>query len=393
MKRAALVASISAALMGGPIAAAAAQTTPAAAPASVTPVPRAQVTAAPLPAAKHVDVVLVLDLSRPMTRTVGVVGQRFWAIVDRLHRGTPDADIRMGLVAYRDGSNLFVADKMELTGDLAAVRARIIGYSLEGSGQWSSSVNQALSVAVNGMPWVRGDDSRRIVVLIGAAAPRTDVLESAPLGLTLKMAADRRLRVDTIQVGRIAGAEDTFRAIPAASGGYFLRISPSADLVTGPTSQDAAIADIQTRLAATVVPYGLATRRSAVAAEAAAIASMPPFDAADLASFGMRASTPAGRFVLPGDGDLVADMVAGRVDPAKVKPTALPDDLRAMTPVALKAYLEAHAAERRRLQDQLVAPIAARDAELSEAANRLTVPLKIGTDLLIGDLLRTEAGR
>ncbi len=56
---------------------------------------------------------------------------------------------------------------------------------------------------------------------------------------------------------------------------------------------------------------------------------------------------------ITGDGDLVADVAAGRNEIAKVKDEDLPDNLRAMKPEARAAEIDRQIAQRKALNEKL----------------------------------------
>jgi hypothetical protein len=95
-------------------------------------------------------------------------------MVDR-HRdrdSNPDADIRMGLVAYRDIGDDYVTKTFDLTTDLLELKAR-------GGGDWPESVNEALDVTVNKLHGTPSGEVKRIVFLVGDAR-RTWIMRRIP---------------------------------------------------------------------------------------------------------------------------------------------------------------------------------------------------------------------
>ena len=79
--------------------------------------------------------------------------RKIWSIATAIVDSNPDADIRMGLVAYRDIGDDYVTRKIELTRDIQDLYANLLELKARGGGDWPESVNEALDVAVNKLQW------------------------------------------------------------------------------------------------------------------------------------------------------------------------------------------------------------------------------------------------
>src|ERR1700738_5330023 len=118
-----------------------------------------------------VEVAFVLDTTGSMGGLIEGAKRKIWSIATAIVDTNPDADIRMGLVAYRDIGDDYVTKKVELTRDIQDLYANLLELKARGGGDWPESVNEALDVAVNKMQWTDGSDARRIVFLVGDAPP------------------------------------------------------------------------------------------------------------------------------------------------------------------------------------------------------------------------------
>ena len=114
----------------------------------------------------------VLDTTGSMGGLIDGAKRKIWGIADEIRKAHPNAEIRMGLVGYRDRGDVYVTKKTDLTTDISAVYGELIGFQAQGGGDWPESVNEALSVAVNGLPWTKGDRTRRLIFLVGDAPPQ-----------------------------------------------------------------------------------------------------------------------------------------------------------------------------------------------------------------------------
>src|SRR5258707_10956035 len=121
-----------------------------------------------------VEVAFVLDTTGSMGGLIEGAKRKIWSIATAVVDSNPDAEIRVGLVAYRDIGDDYVTKKFELTTDIQDLYANLLELKARGGGDWPESVNEALDVAVNKMKWSDGGDIRRIVFLVGDAPPHMD---------------------------------------------------------------------------------------------------------------------------------------------------------------------------------------------------------------------------
>src|SRR5881392_4274032 len=114
-----------------------------------------------------VEVAFVLDTTGSMGGLLEGAKRKIWSIATAIVDSNPDADIRMGLVAYRDIGDDYVTRKVELTTDIQDLYANLLELRARGGGDWPESVNEALDIAVNKLHWTPGGEARRIVFLVG----------------------------------------------------------------------------------------------------------------------------------------------------------------------------------------------------------------------------------
>src|SRR5467141_4519890 len=65
-----------------------------------------------------VEVAFVLDTTGSMGPLIEGAKRKIWSIATAIIDCSPDADIRMGLVAYRDIGDVYVTKKFDLTTDI-----------------------------------------------------------------------------------------------------------------------------------------------------------------------------------------------------------------------------------------------------------------------------------
>jgi hypothetical protein len=343
-----------------------------------------------------VEVAFVLDTTGSMGGLLEGAKRKIWSIATSVVDTNPDADIRIGLVAYRDIGDEYVTRTFDLTTDIQDIYANLLELKARGGGDWPESVNEALDVAVNKLHWTKGDDARRIVFLVGDAPPHMDYAQDTKYPKTLAVAKQRDIVVNAVLAG---GARDTERAwqdIAQLGDGRFIPIpQDGGDLVVIETPYDDDIIILQKEINGTVIPYGspkLQKRVGEKTRQLAQVAATAPSSASDMASYLNKRSKTSSEAVT-GDGDLVSAVVSGRTTIASVKDDELPETLRKLTPEQRKAEIDKQAQTRKSLNEKLAALVQKRDAFVADK-KRSAAPVKTSSfDRAVEDTLKAQTKR
>ena len=148
-----------------------------------------------------VEVAFVLDTTGSMGGLIEGAKRKIWSIATAIVDANPDADIRIGLIAYRDIGDDYVTKTFDLTPDIQDIYGNLLALNARGGGDWPESVSEALDVAVNKLQWRKGDDTRRIVFLVGDAPPHMDYAQDTKYPVTLAVAKQRDILINTVQAG------------------------------------------------------------------------------------------------------------------------------------------------------------------------------------------------
>ena len=127
-------------------------------------------------APRRVEVAFVVDTTGSMSGLIDSAKKKIWSIANTIVDQYPDAEIRFGLVGYRDLGDAYVTKHFPLTTDVQDIYAQLLLFQASGGGDTPESVNEALDVAVAKLGWT---DSRqvkadRILFLVGDAPPHMD---------------------------------------------------------------------------------------------------------------------------------------------------------------------------------------------------------------------------
>lgn len=348
----------------------------------------------PASAKPTVEVAFVLDTTGSMARLIEGAKRKIWSIATTIVDANPDADIRMGLVAYRDIGDDYVTSKIELTRDIQDLYANLLELKARGGGDWPESVNEALDVAVNKLQWTTGSDVRHIVFLVGDAPPHMDYAQDTKYPTTLAVARQKDIIVNAVLAGDARDTERVWRDIAQIGNGRFIPIpQDGGQVVIIETPYDQDIIILQQQLNGTVIPYGPRERQKHTELklrQSASVAASAPSTAADMSSYiGKRARATAE--AVTGGGDLVADAAKGTASVSAVKDDDLPENLRAMKPEQREAEVAKQVEQRKALNEKLAALVAKRDKYIADQA--VKSPKTSSFDGVVQETLKAQIKR
>ena len=258
-----------------------------------------------------VEVGFVLDTTGSMGPLIEGAKRKIWSIATSIVDTNPDAEIRMGLVAYRDIGDEYVTKMFPLTTDIQDLYANLLELRARGGGDWPESVNEALHVGVTKLTWTQGDEVRRIMFLVGDAPPHMDYAQDVKYPEVMKIARERDIIVNAVQAGGARDTERVWREIAQMGRGRYIPIpQDGGQVVIIETPYDIEILELQGRINGTVIPYGPRHQRSGVRKKTEQYAAAPRSVASEMAGYMSEAQRrPRLGEAVTGAGDLVADVV------------------------------------------------------------------------------------
>jgi von Willebrand factor type A domain len=342
-----------------------------------------------------VEVAFVLDTTGSMGGLIEGAKRKIWSIATAIVDSNPDADIRMGLVAYRDIGDDYVTKKIDLTTDIQDLYAHLLELKARGGGDWPESVNEALDVAVNKLQWTSGGDVRRIVFLVGDAPPHMDYAQDTKYPVTLSVAKQRDIIVNAVLAGNAQDTARIWRDIAQNGNGRFIPIpQDGGEVVLIETPFDEEIIILQREINGTVIPYGpkhLQKRTEGKTKQLSDVAAAAPAQASEMASYLNKRSKVTSEAVT-GDGDLVADVTAGRSRLSAIKEEDLPDNLRALKPEQRVDEVNKQMTQRKALNEKLSALVAKRDKYVADQRAK-AAPKTSSFDRVVEDTLKAQIKR
>ena len=337
-------------------------------------------------ARRSVDVVFAVDTTGSMGGLLEGAKRTVWSIATHIRQTDPEAELRIGLVAYRDIGDDYVTRDFALTGDLDAVFAELSGYRAAGGGDTPEDVAAALDDTLHKMQW--RTDARKLVFLVGDAPPadRGDVARFDDLA---REAGDRQILLNTIRCGQDPETERAWQQIAALGHGQFSTIQQDGGVQQVATPYDEKLGELSARIDSTAVIVGDEGTRATYGRKMAAAADAPAPSKADRAAYyATKGAGPAGS--ARSTDDLVGGVASGTMEVDAVAPAALPPELRAMDKPALKAEITRRAKLRTEAQNELAKLAKQRDEYLK---TRAKAPGEASFDAKVKDAIDTELKR
>jgi hypothetical protein len=343
-----------------------------------------------------VEVGFVLDTTGSMGPLIEGAKRKIWSIATAIVECSPDAEIRMGLVAYRDIGDDYVTKTYHLTTDIQDLYANLLELKARGGGDWPESVNEALSVAVTKLRWSEGPDVTRILFLVGDAPPHMDYAQDTKYPVVVQQARHKNIRINAVQAGGARDTERVWRDIAQMGRGEYIPIpQDGGKVVIIETPYDQDIIELQGRINRTIVPYGSPVQQQRTESKVRQMAAAPRPAASEQASYLNKRATSAGGSgeAVTGDGDLVADVSAGRAKLDAIKDEELPEAVRKLAPQQRSAYLGQQASERKALNDTLGELVKKRDRFVIEARAKEPNKTADSFDLVVEKTLRAQIAK
>jgi Mg-chelatase subunit ChlD len=298
----------------------------------------------------RVEVVFVLDTSGSMGGLIQAAKEKICSIATTMASAQSAPEIRMGLVAYRDRGDDFV----DLSPDLDSLYASLMDLQAAGGGDGPQSVNQALHDAIHDIPWGQDPWAYKVVFLVGDAPPHTDYKDDAQYPDTLVAATQMGIVVNAIQCGRNVATAREWRRMAQLGGGRYFRVEQAGSAVAIATPFDERLAERSKRLDETRLYYGSAEEKAKQQRKLEAGVKLHA--GSSLASRARRAAfnaSASGGTNLLGEGELVDDVVSGRVDLSSIDRDRLPAPMQPLAPAEREALIAETAKHRDALQREI----------------------------------------
>jgi len=363
--------------------------------AMTTPAGAESVASPPEIAKPQIEVVFVLDTTGSMSGLIQAAKEKIWSIANSLTTTKPAPDIKMGLVGFRDRGDDYVTKVTDLTDDLDAVYAELMGFQAQGGGDTPESVNQALRETVKDLSWSRqSKDTYKVIFLVGDSPPHMDYEQDVLYPDTCKSAVGHGIYINTIQCGNNTDTTPIWSDIAKKAEGRYFRVEQDGSAILASTPFDAELAELSRELDETLLYYGTKDEKQALLRRKAVggdmMAEAAPAAAASRAVFN---ASEAGAKNLFGKQELVDDVTNGRLALADLDEEALPEPMQKMTPEERKAHIEKMAGKREETQAKIAELAKKRQGHIEKQMRESNLDAKQTLDHAVFDCIKEQAGK
>lgn len=327
---------------------------------------------------RPVDIVFAVDTTGSMGGLLDGAKRTVWSIANQVRSIDPNADLRVGLVAYRDLGDDYVTKDFALTEDLDAMYVELSSYQAAGGGDVPENVDAALYNAVHKMKW--RDGAKKMIFLVGDAPPSSRG-EVPSFEASAKEAAKLQIKINTIRCGQDGETARAWQQIAMLGAGEFSTIQQDGGVQQIATPYDNRMAQLAAEIDATTVVYGDSYVHRNFEAKIAAAEAAP---AAAKADRGVYYAKKGATSTKPTE-DAVAGVASGALDVGSLEEGKLPSDMRGKSKEELKADLDARAKKRQAAQKEMADLAKQRDQYLETNAKD-----KTGFDGVVKDTLEAQ---
>lgn len=310
--------------------------------------------------AHQIDIVFAVDTTGSMGGLLDGAKRTVWSIANQVRDLDKNADLHVGLVAYRDLGDDYVTKDFALTSDLDAMYANLTSFQADGGGDVPENVDAALYDAVHKMQWRPG--AKKMIFLVGDAAPASRG-EVPTFGVTAAEAAHANITINTIRCGQDSDTARAWQQIAMVGNGAFSTIEQNGGVQQLATPYDDKMAQLAAEIDSTSIAYGTADMRRRYAEKSAAVAAAPAAAKVDRGAYYAKGGAA------PAD-DAVAQIATGAMNVEALDGAMLPDEYQGKSKEEIKADVEARAKKREAAQKEMAELASKRDEYIRSNAGK-----------------------
>lgn len=311
-----------------------------------------------------IDLVICLDTSGSMTGLIDSARAKLWDVVNQLAKARPTPRLRVGLLTYgspnrSSATQGWVVRQSDLTGDLDLIYDRMMSMTTNGGDEF---VGWVLNDALGTMSWSRDSRALKLIYVAGneSADQASNMANFRSVGLQAREAG---ITINAIYCGNWqTGRHELWHEVAQCGGGDYSAIDMARGTIQIQSPYDREIMELNIRLNATYIPYGLRGdegRARQLAQDSNAVA------VGDQAA-PSRVAAKASPLYENSAWDLVDASKRREFRMKDVKEAELPPAMQAMSEQERIAFVERQAADRTEVQRKIQELNTRRDAYLQE---------------------------
>ena len=338
----------------------------------------------PAATAPTIEMTFVLDTTASMGGLLAGAKTKIWSIVNEVQKSASHPRVRIALVAFRDRGDAYETQILPMTEDLDRVYATLTDYKAQGGGDRPEDVRQGLAVGVQRAGWApRSSSIVQILFLVGDAPPHDDYTDKPDTLVSAAEAAGKGIFVNTIQCGDAADTREVWQKIARRGEGFYFAIAQNGGVQAIATPFDDTLTQLGSKIGGTYLAYGpgkATKQQDQLALERRLVGGGPSGELAD------RAFNKAVNVRAYDEYDLIQSIETGKTTIELIKPEDLPDELRGLTPEAMKKEIDVRIEARKGIRAEILNVSKQRD-EYVAAQERKTLD---GFDAAVSEALRKQ---
>jgi uncharacterized protein YegL len=175
--------------------------------------------------ASDLDLVFLLDTTGSMSGELSEAKNRVRQIAEALREADPDRTLRVGVVAYRDRTDVYITQVSDLNSDIDVSFRALAGLTANGGGDGPEDVLSGMHSALQEISWSTDPDTQRQVFLIGDAPPHLDYIDHHDPDALLAQAREMGVVFHAIGCRSLSGSgRDFFRRVAYETEGRYQHI-------------------------------------------------------------------------------------------------------------------------------------------------------------------------
>jgi hypothetical protein len=318
-----------------------------------------------------VDVAILLDTSNSMDGLIGQAKSQLWTIVQQFAKAKKDGQtpvLRVALFEYGNtrlpASEGYIRQVVQLTDDLDKLSESLFGLTTSGGDEYCGQVIQE---AVKRLDWSKEPNGYKAIFIAGNE-PFTQ--GSVDYREACKQAIEKGIVINTIHCGNnTEGVNGKWQDGAKLAEGESFNIDQDRAVVQIKCPQDVIIIKLSDELNKTYLWYGAKPERDRYSSNQ----RLQDENAKSLGESvaASRGGVKSGYAYGNVNRDLVDTQKEDKEILNKVKPEELPEVLKEKSPAEREAYVKEMAAKRAKIQKEISALTAEREAYLAKEQQRL----------------------
>ncbi|MCL2117845.1 MAG: VWA domain-containing protein [Planctomycetaceae bacterium] len=329
-----------------------------------------------------VQIALLLDTSNSMDGLINQAKSQLWEIVNdfataKQNGKTPDLEVALyhyGNSSLSKESN-YIEQLTPFTDNLDLVSEKLFALKTNGGLEYCGAVIQR---AVQDLKWSERPDDLRLIFIAG-----NEPFTQGPLSYAdaCKEAVEMYIVINTIHCGdEQTGIATKWKDGALLTDGKYLVINQNEAVVSITAPQDKRLAELNSALNATYIPYG----RLGLAEQANQAAQ--DSNSAGTRMLAARVATKASGFYRNSGWDLVDASKEQEFDLAKIEKSELPENMQKMTLAEQKSYIAQQSEQRKKIQEEIAGLSKERDAFITAEMKKQS----LGKEQSLGNVMRSS---